>query len=228
MAEGDCSLFTNRNVREGYRSVAEGRRACQAEADKTPVEAYRVQATRVDGDAATVVLALEDDTRYTFFLVAHGERDWRIDGFEERRPGDPALGVAEVMEAFERRTGERLDRIPELSSRAYRDPRASASSSRLRDAAPGEEPERFHALAERFGVFNIIVAHSAAEAKRVSCARADHRTPTTAAIDKRYGNVVLSWQPRPGQGGLIEASTCSTRSSAGRPASGTGPHRAAA
>lgn len=199
VAEGDCSLFTDRNVGEGYDSVDEGRRACQAEADRTPVEPYRVEATHVDGRDAMVVLALEDDTRYTFWLVAHDERDWRIDGFEERRPGDLALDAAGVIEAFERRTGERLDRIPELSSTSYQTLgfREFVAAAR---AAAGQEPERFHALIERFGAFNIFVAHSSAEAKRlVGGGRPDRRgihwrrRKTRWGAEKRYGNVVLSW-----------------------------------
>lgn len=185
VAEGDCSLFTDRHVAEGYDSVDEGRRACQVEADKTPVEPYRVQTTRVNGNGAMVVAAVEGGARYTFWLVASGERDWQIDGFEERSPGDATVGAVDVIEAFERRTGERLDRIGELSPRSYvalgfREFVAAA------DAEPGEETERFHALVERFGVFSILVAHSAAEAKRLV---------EGEGIEKRYGNVVLVWTP---------------------------------
>jgi hypothetical protein len=185
VAEGDCSLYTDRHVAQGYGSVAEGRRACQAEADKTPVERYRVQTTRVDGNGAMVVLAVEGGARYTFWLVASGERDWKIDGYEERGAGEALLGSLDVIETFERRTGERLDRLPEVSS-IYHQTLGFPEFFEAADVRPEDLSERSEELFERFGVFSIFVAYSVAEAKRLA---------EGEGIEKRYRNVVLVWTP---------------------------------
>ena len=197
--KGDCALMTDRYVGFGYRSVAEGRRDCQIEADKTPVEPYRVESTRVDGDDAGVVLALRDGRRYIFWLVARGERGWAIDGYEERRPGDAAVAATEVMAAFERRTGERLDRLGEVSTPTYQ----ALGFRELRRVAGGDEaPRRAVALVERFGAFHFAVAQDADEAQRlmrggtpdgrgIRWRRA--RASSLWQAEKRHANVVLSW-----------------------------------
>ena len=187
--EGDCGLMTDRYVGFGYRSVAAGRRACQIEADRTPVEPYRVESARVDGDDASVVLALEDGRRFTFWLVARGQRGWAIDGYEERRPGDATVGATEVMAAFERRTGERLDRLGEVSTPTYQ----TLSFRELEMVARrGEDASRRAlALVERFGGVAIYVAEDAAEAKRVM--RGGSNPDERGFHYKRYANVVLSW-----------------------------------
>ena len=187
--KGDCGLMTDRYVGFGYRSVAEGRRACQIEADKTPVEPYRVESTRVDGDDASVVLALKDGRRFIFWLVARGERGWAIDGYEERRPGDAVVAATEVMAAFERRTGERLDRLGEASTPTYQ----LLSFRGLEEVARRREDasRRALALVERFGGFNIYVAEDAAVAKRVI--RGSSSPDEHGIHYKRYANVVLSW-----------------------------------
>lgn len=185
---GDCSLYTDRYFSGGYRSVAEGRRACQAEADRTPPEPYRVQAAHAEGDEAMVVLVVADGTRLVFSLVAEGERSWRIDDYEERRPARDAIASAEVIAAFERRTGERLDRLPEVSTFSYE----ALGFRELHEAGDDPQDETLPALVENFGFFTIYVAESATAAKRL--AQGD---------DRRYGNVVLEWTP--GQGGQTDA-----------------------
>ena len=197
---GDCGLMTDRYVGAGYRSVAEGRRACQIEADKTPVEPYRVESTREDGDDAGVVLALEDGRRLTFWLVARGERGWAIDGYEERRPGDGAVGATQVMAAFERRTAERLDRLGEVSPPTYQ---ALGFRELGEFARRGEDvSRRALALVERFGAFNFFVAEDAAEAERLIRGGTPdargihwlrHRRSSLWRAEKRHANVVLSW-----------------------------------
>ncbi len=202
---GDCSLMTDRYVSAGYRSVAEGRRACQAEADRTPPEPYRVQATSVDGDEAMVVLVVADGTRLTFWLIGDRERGWRIDGYQERPPGGAAIGAAEVIAGFERRTGERLDRLPDLSS-LYYETLGFREFVEAIDKRPEDLSDRVLALVERFGALYIYVAESVDEAKRLVHGdgpdergvhwqrrrSAVNRAPRWRA-DKRYGNVVLSW-----------------------------------
>ena len=198
--KGDCGLMTDRYVGAGYRSVAEGRRACQIEADKTPVEPYRVESTRRDGDDARVVLALEDGRRLTFWLIARGERGWAIDGYEERRPGDGEVGATEVMAAFERRTGERLDRLGEVSPPTYQ---ALGLREVSEVAQRGKEASRRTvALVERFGAFNFFVAQDTAEAKRLIREGTPdehgihwrrHRGSSLWRAEKRRANVVLSW-----------------------------------
>jgi hypothetical protein len=182
---GDCSLYTDRYFAAGNRSVAEGRRACQAEADRTPPEPYRVQAAYAEGHEATVVLVVADGTRLVFSLVTEGERGWRIDDYEERRPARNAIGSAQVIAAFERRTGERLDRLPEVSTVFY-----EALGFREIDEVRGD-PERLSdrllALVENFGFFTIYVAESATAAERLA-----------QGPDRRYGNVVLEWTPDAG------------------------------
>lgn len=198
--KGDCGLMTDRYVGFGYRSVAEGRRACQVEADKTPVEPYRVESTRVDGDDANVVLALKDGRRFIFWLVAREERGWAIDGYEERRQGDGAVGATQVMAAFERRTGERLDRLGEVSPPTHQ----SLGFRALRKVAPRGEGASRRALAlfERFGVFYFLVGGDTAEAKRlIRDGSPDergihwrrHGTSSPWRAEKRHANVVLSW-----------------------------------
>ena len=177
---GDCSLFTDRYVAAGHRSVAEGRRACQAEADRTPVEPYRVQAAHAEGDEAMVVLVVADGRRLVFSLIGEDERGWRIDDYEERRPAENAIASAEVIADFERRTGERLDRLPEVSTASY-----EALGFREIDEVrgnPEDVSDRLLALFENFGFFTIYVAESATAAKRVA-----------NGTDKRYRNVVLEW-----------------------------------
>lgn len=185
VAEGDCSLYTDRHVAQGYRSVAEGRRACQREADRTPVQRYRVQATSADDDDAMVVLAVEDGSRLTFWLVPAGPRDWKIDGYEERRAGEALIGSVDVIETFERRTGERLDRLPDVSS-IYHQTLGFPEFFEAADVRPEDLSERSEELFERFGVFSIFVAYSVAEAKRLA---------EGEGIEKRYRNVVLVWTP---------------------------------
>ena len=177
---GDCSLYTDRYFSAGYPSVAEGRRACQAEADRTPPEPYRVQAAHAEDDEAMVVLVVADGTRLVFSLVAEGERGWRIDDYEERRPARNAIGSAEVIAAFERRTGERLDRLPEVSTLYYE----ALGFRELHNAGGDQEDERLPALVENFGFFTVYVAESVTAAKRVA-----------QGADRRYGNVVLEWTP---------------------------------
>ena len=166
--EGDCRLWTDRNVKQGYRSVAEGRRACQEEADRTPVRPYRVQATFTKRRDAIVVLTVPDRTRLVFFLVPHGATTWRIDGYEERRPEKGAPEASEVEKAVEDETGIELARDPKLSSAYY-----EALFTRRPD------PE--------LGSFTIFVAESAKQAKEVA-----------DPGDRRYGNLVLSTQRDPG------------------------------
>lgn len=191
--------MTDRYVSSGYDSVAEGRRACQVEADKTPVEPYEVEMSDVLGKEARVVLAVDDGTRLIFWLVPHGERGWKIDGYEER-PGDDSIGAAEVMAEFERETGERLERIPELTGFNYM---VLGFPDLLDSGGRPSDPERFHELLGRFGAFHIAVAFSAQDAKRtIKGAGPDRqgihwtRGKTGARLwtaEKRYGNVVLSW-----------------------------------
>lgn len=190
---GDCSLFTDRYISGLFEPGAKGRRACQAEADRTPPERYRVQATRVQGDEAMVVAVVADGTRLTFWLVPSGERGWRIDGYEERSPGNDAIGTAEVIAKFERETGERLDRLPELSS-------LSSVVVGFREFIP-EASGRFQALVDRFGIFSVYVADSAGEAKRIVRSLADAEGGVPGQRRKRYGNVVLFWTPGAGQTG---------------------------
>ena len=198
--EGDCGLMTDRYVGAGYRSVAEGRRACQVEADKTPVEPYRVESTREDGNDAAVVLALRDGRRLTFWVVARGERGWAIDGYEERRPRDGAVSAIQVMAAFERSTGERLARLGEVSPPTYQ----ALGLRELRDFSRGGEElsRRAMAFVERFGAFSFLVAENAAEAERLVRdgtreERGIHwRRRNKSSLwqaEKRYANVVLSW-----------------------------------
>lgn len=179
---GDCSLYTDRYVSAGHRSVAEGRRECQAEADRTPPQPYRVQAAHAEGDEAVVVLVVADGTRLVFSLVAEGERGWRIDDYEERRPAANSVGSAKVIAAFERRTGERLDRLPELSTVYYE----TLGFRDLHKAGGSQEgvSDRALALVENFGFFTIYVAENVTAAKQVA-----------RGSDKRYGNIVLSWTP---------------------------------
>ncbi len=197
--KGDCDLMTDRYVGFEYRSVAEGRRACQIEADKTPVEPYRVESARVDGDDASVVLALEDGRRFIFWLVARGERGWAIDGYEERRPGDGAVAATEVMAAFERRTGERLQRLGEVSPPAYQ----VLGFRELR--TPDRRGEDALRLFQRFGVVYFYVAQDAAEAKRLMRGGTPdergihwrrHSGSSLWRAETRRANVVLSWTAR--------------------------------
>lgn len=195
--------MTARFVLLGHDSVAEGRRACQAEADKTPVKPYRVKEGEVRGNEARVVLAVADGTRLTFWLIPHGVRGWRIDGYEERPPGDDSIEAADVIAAFERETGERLERLPELAGGTYE----TVGFPELLDpgGSPEDVSERFLALVERFGAFNVLVAFSAEDAKRVISgpgpdSRGIHwrrpRGHTLWTAEKRYENVVLSWTGR--------------------------------
>ena len=183
---GDCGLWTDRNVAQGYSSVAEGRRACQEQADRTPVERYRVQTSHVNGNRATVVLALAGDKRYVFSLVTDARRRWRLDDFEERRPERGALRTREVIEAFEAATGERLEPLRRVSGVYY-------------EVLGFPERDRQLELADRFGIFHIYVAESRREASRiVNGARPDERgihwrRERLWQAEKRYGNVVLSW-----------------------------------
>jgi hypothetical protein len=187
--QGDCGLMTDRYEGFGYRSVAEGRRICQIEADKTPVESYRVESTRVDGDDASVVLALDHGRRYTFWLVARGRRGWAIDGYEERRPRDGAVGATEVMAAFERHTGKRLDRMGETSTPSYQTLGFRELEQVVRR---GEDaPRGALALVERYGAFVIYVAQDAAEAKRLM--RGGSSAEKRGIHYRRYANVVLDW-----------------------------------
>jgi hypothetical protein len=199
---GDCGLFTDSYVSAGHDSVAEGRRACQVQADKTPVKPYRVETTRVRAGEAAVVLALRDGTRMTFWLVPRGTRDWRIDGYEERRSRDGTIGALEVMTAFERRTGERLARLPKLSPPTYQ----TLGLADVIRAGAGRQGSsgRFHQLVEKFGVFTIHVTADVAEARWIVRGvpvdehglywrRRGDGEPRRWGAEKLYGNVVLSW-----------------------------------
>ena len=201
---GDCGLMSDRYVSAGYGSAAAGRRACQKQADRTPKERYRVETTDVRDDEARVVLAVAKG-RLTFWLIPRGERGWQIDGYEERRGGNTAAGMADVMAAFERRTGERLDRLPELSSPPY-EILGFREFLEAADNAADEVPDRFDELAKRFGVFNIYVASDVEAAKSVVRGDPDERGIhwqrrrnrrgggfSHWGADKRHANLVLSW-----------------------------------
>ncbi|HWH45193.1 MAG TPA: hypothetical protein VNT32_10710 [Thermoleophilaceae bacterium] len=199
--DGDCGLYTDRYVAGIFGPGQAGRRACQRTADDTPQEAYRVHASRVEHGEAIVTLAVAGDKRYTFWLVP-AEGGWRIDGFEERRPGDGKVGLSDVIAAVERRTGERLDRLPELSRPDYEalGLRALAGAG----DAEGEAADRAAALAERLGIFTILVAHDAdlardsvpgegPDERGIHWRRIGPRADPSWQANKRYGNVVLSW-----------------------------------
>ena len=74
-------------------------------------------------------------------------------------------GATEVMAAFERRTGERLDRFSEGSTPSYQ----TLGFHELEQVArQGENASRRAlALVQRFGGFDIYVTEDAAEAKRL-------------------------------------------------------------
>ncbi len=163
--KGDCRLLTDRYVGFGYPSVAQGRRECQAEADETPVERYRVESARTEGRDATVVLRLRGSRTYTYWLVARGRRGWAIDGYDERRPGDGTVAAGQVLATFERRTGRRLKRSGGFSTPGYQ----VFSLPEIAQVGRRKENASREALGvvQRYGGFDIYVASDLGEAKRL-------------------------------------------------------------
>ena len=160
--------------------------------------ARRIGLVGVPGDLPGLAQASRQPCKVR--LIPHGAHGWRIDGYEERRPGDDSIEAADLIAAFERETGERLERLPELAGGTYETvgfPELLDTGARAEDVS-----ERFLALVKRFGAFNVLVAFSAEDAKRVIRGAAPDprgihwrrgRSGDLWTAEKRYENLVLTW-----------------------------------